>query len=41
MSYKEEALNPHNKFVLKDGVIKIVYGDEETTILKNHLPQLS
>jgi hypothetical protein len=36
MSYKEEALNPHNKFVLKDGVIKIVYGNEETTILKNH-----
>ena len=36
MSYKEEALNPHNKFVLKDGVIKIVYGDEETIILRNH-----
>ena len=36
MSYKEEALNPHNKFVLKDGVIKIDYGDEETTILRNH-----
>ncbi len=36
MSYKEEALNPHNKFVLKDGVIKIVYEDEETTILRNH-----
>jgi len=44
MSYKdyEEALNPNNKFVLRDGVIKIVYGNvskalqEETTILKNH-----
>ena len=33
MSYKEEALNPDNKYVLKDGVIKIVYGKKkkETT----------
>ena len=38
MSYKdyEEALNPNNKFVLRDGVIKIVYEDEETIILRNH-----
>ena len=36
MSYKEEALNPNNKFVLRDGVIKIVYENKETTILRNH-----